>query len=244
MAKHFKPAVRRAINRLLQPLGLHLVRRERAFEMESLLARAAIHQSKVATWIDVGASDGSWSLLARQHFPQAEFLLFEPLAERQPVLDKLRAKHGFEIAPAAAGATAGRTEFTIDPKLDGSGVAAPGAASTRSVPIETIDQVVAARRLPGPFGIKLDTHGYEVPVLSGATSVLSQTNLLIIEAYNFTLMPGCLRFHELCAWLEERNFRCCDLADPMRRPHDGALWQMDLAFAPISHPMFASDRYE
>ena len=33
------------------------------------------------------------------------------------------------------------------------------------------------------------------------------------------------------------------LADPMRRPGDGALWQMDLAFAPAGSPLFASNRY-
>jgi hypothetical protein len=82
-----------------------------------------------------------------------------------------------------------------------------------------------------------------VPVLTGATQILAQTGLLIIEAYNFTLSPDCLRFHELCAWLEPRGFRCCDLADPMRRPGDGVLWQMDLAFAPASNPIFASNRY-
>jgi hypothetical protein len=82
-----------------------------------------------------------------------------------------------------------------------------------------------------------------VPVLEGASAVLQRTELLIIEAYNFTLTPGCLRFHELCAWLESRGFRCCDLADPMRRPADGALWQMDLAFAPSSSPLFGNNHY-
>jgi hypothetical protein len=102
---------------------------------------------------------------------------------------------------------------------------------------------VAARGLVGPYLLKLDTHGYEVPVLIGASHVLTHTELLIIEAYNFTLGPGSLRFHELCAWLEARGFRCCDLADPMRRPHDGTLWQMDLAFAPATSALFASSGY-
>jgi len=243
MAESFKARARRAANLLLHPVGLHLTRRDRAFEMDGLLARAAARGVAVDTWIDVGASDGSWSLQARRHFPKSRFLLFEPLVERQKALATLRRTQGFDSIAAAAGSEAGTVAFAIDAALDGSGVAAPGTAATRPVPVETVDHAVTERRLPGPYGLKLDTHGYEVPVLSGATAVLAQANLLVIEAYNFPLQAGCLRFHELCAWLEERGFRCCDLADPMRRPSDGTLWQMDLSFAPANSPIFASNRY-
>jgi len=243
MAESLKGLARRTANRLLHPLGLHLSRRDRAFEMEGVLERAAARRVAINSWVDVGASDGSWSLLARRHFPAAKFLLFEPLAERQAALGALRQRHGFDFLAAVAGAAPGTVEFAIDPNLDGSGVAGPGATATRSVPVETIDRAVAARGLAGPYGLKLDTHGYELPVLAGAAQTLASANLLIIEAYNFTLTPGSLRFHELCAWLEARGFRCCDLADPMRRPGDGALWQMDLAFAPATSPLFASNRY-
>lgn len=243
MAESLKARLRHLANRMLHPLGLHLARADRAFEMDGLLARAAGRGVQIGTWIDVGASDGSWSLRARRHFPQSRFLLFEPLAERQAALDALAGRHGFMPVAAVAGRAAGTVDFVVDPDLDGSGVAAAGSRQTRRVPVETIRHAVATRNLPGPYGLKLDTHGYEVPVLEGAGELLAQTDLLIVEAYNFPLTPECLRFHELCAWLEARGFRCCDLADPMRRPGDGALWQMDLAFAPATSPLFRDNRY-
>lgn len=239
MAETWKQRLKAAANRVLNPVGLHLVRRDRAFEMDGLLARAAARGPRIGTWIDVGASDGVWSLRAQRHFPHARFLLFEPLAERQPALAQLAHTHGFGIVAAAAGARPGTITFNVDPAFDGSGVAAAGTAGGRIVPVETIDWAVVERSLPGPYGIKLDTHGFEVSVLEGASTVLASTELLVIEAYNFSLVPGCLRFPELCAWLEARGFRCCDLADPMRRPSDGAFWQVDLAFARASHPLFA-----
>jgi len=243
MAETLNSRLQQLANAMLAPAGLHLLRRDRAFDMPGLLARAAARQPAPATLIDVGASDGIWSRRARRHFPRAKFLLFEPLAERQAALDELKATHGFDFVPAVAGARAGSISFAVDPALDGSSVTAPGTPGSRTVPVETIDAAVAVRHLPGPYGLKLDTHGYELPVLEGATEVLRHTALLIIEAYNFQLTPGCLRFHELCAWLEARGFRCCDLADPMRRPGDGVLWQMDLAFAPADSPLFSSNRY-
>jgi hypothetical protein len=112
------------------------------------------------------------------------------------------------------------------------------------VPVDTIDAVVARAALPGPYGVKLDTHGFELPVLLGAERTLAQTRLLVIEAYNFRLGPDAPRFHELCAWLEARGFRCCDLADPLRRPSDGAFWQVDLAFARADDRLFARETYD
>jgi len=244
MAETFRARLQRAANIVLAPAGLYLARRERAFDMDGLLSRAQARGVAPATIIDVGASDGIWSLRARRHFPRSKFLLFEPLAEQCAALIKLRARYGFDFVQAAAGAEAGTVAFTVDPALDGSGVAAPGQPGTRSVPQETVDAAVTARGMSGPFCLKLDTHGYEIPVLTGAAQVLSRTEFLIIEAYNFKLTPATLRFHELCAWLEARGFRCCDLADPMRRPGDGAFWQMDLAFAPAAGPLFASNRYD
>lgn len=243
MADSWKRTLARVANRALQPFGLHLQRRDRVFEMRGMLARAAARGAPIRTWIDVGASDGQWSLQAREFFPAANFLLFEPLAERQAALSALRAKAGFHIVPAVAGAAAGEIAFHVDPALDGSGVATDDP-NARRVPMETIDAAIATRALPGPYGLKLDTHGFELSVLAGAERVLGSTELLVIEAYNFPLTASSLRFHELCAWLEARGFRCCDLADPMRRPGDGALWQLDLAFARADHPLFQQRSYE
>lgn len=238
MPETLSQRLQRTANNLLHPLGLHLARTRQIFSMDGLLARAASRGPLPETIIDVGASDGIWSLTARRHFPSAKFLLFEPLVEQRPALEHLHRQYSFEIAHAVAGASASTTRFSVAADLDGSGVAATGDTAVREVPVETIDDNIIRRALPGPYLLKLDTHGYELPVLAGAAKALSDTHLVIIESYNFQLTDGSLRFHELCAWMEAHGFRCCDLADLMRRPADGVFWQMDLAFAPVGSTFF------
>jgi FkbM family methyltransferase len=236
-----------ALNRLFHARGMEL----RALtplnldaSMTAGLRRAAALCPEIGTVVDVGAAAGKWTRLALPHFPRARFLLLEPLAERGPELTALHGEHArVEHVSAAAGRAPGEAQFHIAEDLDGSGLRATASAGTRGVPVTTLDHELSARSLPAPYFIKLDTHGYEVPILEGAEQALRQASLLMIEAYNFRIADECLRFHELCAWLEARGFRPIDLLEPLRRPHDQILWQIDLVFARTDHPVFARGHY-
>lgn len=235
-------AILSSLNHLFGLRGMELrsrVRIESDCSMEAGLKRAGARLPKIGTIIDVGAAAGKWTKLARPHFPGAQFFLIEPLRERVPELEKL----GVDFANAVAGAEPGETTFNVTDDLDGSGVAeAPGSAS-RTVAVTTIDREVTTRNLPGPYFIKLDTHGYEAPILEGARATLAQTALLMIEAYNFQLTAGCLRFPQLCARMEELGFLPCDMIEPARRPGDLALWQMDIVFARADSSIFSHKNY-
>jgi FkbM family methyltransferase len=144
---------------------------------------------------------------------------------------------------AAAGATAGTLEFGVAGDLDSSGIYDDLGSNRRSVPVVTIDGEIARLQLPPPYFLKLDTHGYEVPILAGAGQTLQQTSVLLLEAYNFQLTQQTLRFHEMIAHVEQLGFRCCEMVDPMLRPRDQLLWQMDLFFLPKHSPAFAANSY-
>jgi len=103
---------------------------------------------------------------------------------------------------------------------------------------------VERRGLEPPYLVKLDTHGHEVSILEGARRTLQASSLLVVEAYNFDIGEGALRFHQMCRHMEELGFRCADLADPMWRPGDAFFWQMDLFFVPRNRPEFVSNVYE
>jgi FkbM family methyltransferase len=207
--------------------------------------RAAAERIEVRTVIDVGASDGSWSLEARKYFSQASFFLIEAQADaHEPHLHRLREQWPeMDFVIAAAGNRAGSIHFLTSDPLGGQASETPYDQFDRVVPMVAIDDEVSKRALAPPFLIKLDTHGFEVPIFEGAQRCLEQASLLVVEVYNFEIGAVCLRFHELCAYLERRGFRCIDLVDVMHRPKDGLLWQFDLFFARSDRPEFTYRDY-
>lgn len=144
---------------------------------------------------------------------------------------------------AAAGNTTGTVHFDADDPWSGVASYVPTGRADIVVPMTTIDDEVDRRRLPEPYLVKLDTHGFEREILAGVTRAIGGATLLVIEAYNFELRPGSMRFHELVADLEQRGFRCLDLVDPMHRPKDRVLWQFDLLFARADRPGFLDSGY-
>ena len=91
--------------------------------------------------------------------------------------------------------------------------------------------------------MKLDTHGFEVPILNGARQVLAGANLVVIETYNFRLETDSLKFWEMCRFMDELGFGVIDISEPLWRPKDDAFWQIDLLFIPKTRPEFSYNRY-
>jgi len=211
--------------------------------MEAALARCAARGLDVRTVIDVGASDGRWSRSARRILPAAHYFMVEARAEHEPGLRRTAANRAFSYQICAAGDRDGEIYFDATALFGGQASDTPYEKNCIVVPVRTLDGLVAERGLQGPFALKLDTHGYEIPILQGAAALLARADLLIIECYNFRVAAQSLLAHEMCAWLAERGFRCIDLADPLYRERDGALWQMDLFFAPAAHRAFESNVY-
>ena len=236
----------KSVNSLLSPLGVHLRRNDVTFDEGSLshgLARLAHQGVLVNTIVDVGASNGCWSRTARSFYPKAHVLAFEPLEEHGPTLTAIAKEDvSFHYIAAAAGAQSGVVQLNVSEDLDGSGIYGRGGR-LRDVALRTIDQEAHSRQLRGPFLVKLDTHGYELPILEGAHSTLALASAVIIEVYAHRLASSSPLFFELCTRMEALGFQCSDILDVLRRPGDKAFWQADFVFQPKSAPVFQMTRY-
>jgi FkbM family methyltransferase len=192
----------------------------------------------------VGASDGRWSLLARKYFSEAFCLLIEAQEGHEKALANVKARMSrFDYIIAAAGDRRGSIFFDAGDLFGGVASATPVGNHCISVPMVTVDEEVSNRGLSPPFLLKLDTHGFELPILEGAKNTLALASLVVIETYNFKLTAGSLKFHEMCTFMESNGFSCIDVVEPMHRPGDNAFWQMDLLFIPSDSAVFSSNTY-
>ena len=193
--------------------------------------------------VDLGAAQGTWTEKALTIWPNAQYHLVEPLAEQVAFVKPLQEKHpNITVHLAVAGEAPGEAALTVSPDLDGSGVYGGAVeGQIRMVPVMTIDEI--ARQSKGSVFMKFDTHGYEVPILKGASETLKRTDALVIEVYGFPLSPTCLLFHELSAYLDSVGFRLVDIVDVVRRPGDEAFWQADAFYLRKDHPVFQKNSY-
>lgn len=229
-----KRTIRRIIDTSLSIFDFELIRKEQNPSMAEGISWLSSHNIPVTTVLDVGASNGCWSKQCAKHFPDAEYVLFEPQPIHQKLLQKLTTEGTFKnrTVAKAVGSTVGTITFKADTPFGGALVFDSDIAGENiiEVPVTTIDNTVNEEYLQGPFLVKLDTHGFEKEILEGAKQTLTNCTALIIEAYNYRIEKECMLFSELCAYLSTKGFRPIKIADILNRPHDGSLWQMDLIF--------------
>jgi FkbM family methyltransferase len=185
------------------------------------------------TVIDVGVAYQTAELY--EEFPNACFLLIEPLAEFEPFLRKICEQYKAEYVLAAAGESSGTAALNIHGDKTGSSLLkeAEGTAvdgTPRQVPVITIDEVCLEKQLVGPYLLKVDVQGAELRVLEGARRTLEATDAVILEVSLFGFLIGGPQFYDVVARMKEFGFVAYDVCGFLYRPLDNALAQMDIVF--------------
>jgi len=226
------------LNKGLRSLNLEISSRKEAQEARATMYSALLHASKNGlkpeTVIDVGAASGTLPLY--QLFPEARFILIEPLREFTAALKGMTKKlKRAEYVIAAACSSAGNIVLNVHPDLVGSSVFKEEEDSDvngveRIVPAITIDSLCADRKTKPPYLIKIDTQGAELEVLRGAERVIRETELCIIEVSLFEFFKGGPQIYDCMEFMKAKGFVAYDIFDLQYRLLDGAMSQVDIAF--------------
>jgi FkbM family methyltransferase len=156
---------------------------------EFALVRHLAPHTKV--FIDVGANVGSWSDYVLK-YSNAKGFLYEPSFQCFGALKYRFRDSNIEIRNVAVSDTPGFSLFAEEENFGETSSLAASRESgdttrTRSVPVVTLDQDFASTDLPIDF-LKIDSEGYDLKVLKGATALLSRTRFLQFE-YNSYWIP-------------------------------------------------------
>jgi FkbM family methyltransferase len=219
-------------------------KKNNCFSMQSALERCVERGLEINTVIDVGASDGRWSRACMKSLPDANYLLIEAQSIHKDGLDLFKREFTKgDYVLAAAGSSDGKIYFDNENPFGGLASETKLEQNCIEVPVVSIDRELERRKLEGPYLLKLDTHGFEVPILEGAKNTIKNASLVIIETYNYKLTGDSLRFWEMCSYMEKLGFVPIEMVDLMLREYDHSFWQMDTFFIPSNNKEFSYNSY-
>jgi FkbM family methyltransferase len=239
-------ALKKIMRSVIEKFGYDIVRTEnrRRLDMEGAIQRLHDRKFDIKTVIDVGASNGSWSAMCMKYFKNASYLLIEANNVHKSQLDIFKQQHpNADYVLAAAGNQPGEIYFDDSDPFGGVASDKKADGKYKTVIMTSIDDEVKKRGLKGPFMIKLDTHGFEIPIIEGSVNTIKEAEILAIETYNYELTDKSLKFYEMCIYLEKSGFRPMEIANPMLRKKDSTFWQMDIFFVRNSRPEFLYNSY-
>lgn len=193
---------------------------------------------KPAGILDIGANCGDWTRMALSVFPESRVIMFEPQEEMRLKLEAYCSENSnVECIHAGAGKEDGELIQTIWKDLKGSSFlpkadqAKIDQGRQRITPIVTVDSVLGERPDFVPDLVKLDIQGFELEALRGATAIFGLAELIILETSLYEFLPGQPLTIDCFNFMKAKGYNFYDVADYIRRPLDGALGQIDIAFA-------------
>lgn len=188
--------------------------------------------------VDVGAHRGHWTAMFKEVFPACELLLVEPQPELAADLDAICHRlPGLTWVQTAVGAREETRLQTIWEDLQGSSflprpdAARAAAGEQRPARVARLDDLLSRWGARVPDLVKLDVQGFELEVLAGCPSIFGKTEVFILETSLYAFLDDIPLLREVIQFMAERGYEIYDIAGQIRRPIDGALGQLDIAFA-------------
>ena len=170
--------------------------------------------------IDVGANDGIFGRKLRELGYRGRIISFEPIAE---VFERLKASVAnddlWDVVGVACGETSGEVDIHVSANSVSSSLmkvteksvtSAPASAAVRDERVKVRrldDELKELRRGESRLWLKIDTQGFEMPVLLGAPETLQDSVMMQLEMSFVDLYEGQVLFDELYRWVLDRGFR-------------------------------------
>jgi FkbM family methyltransferase len=227
--------------RVIRTLGWEVQRLDNA-NFEEQVLKDVIRITDVKMALDVGANVGQWGDLLLQTGYRGSLLSFEAI----PSIHKILEAHALTISPlwrvapcAALGKERGKISINVSANTVSSSIlpmraahfdAAPQSKyiDQRIVDIERLDELAAPLLPPnGQLLLKIDTQGYELEVLKGASGLLNRIAAIQLELSLVPLYDGAPEFAEAISYVQSLGYELFGIIPGFKDKRIGRLLQAD-----------------
>lgn len=182
---------------------------------------------------DIGASNGMWTKVVRQVFPEAKYELFEPLADKLPYYKEpqeaqLKEASNVRLHKIGLGDKNLNQEMAI--YTGGFGSTFLEIERIKSIadrlkqqnrldeiatfPVRRLDDYATELNLPAPNIVKMDTQGFELAILNGGNETLKKADILLLETWTYRgYGESTPLLHELMGPVAQLGFKLTDFGD-------------------------------
>lgn len=178
------------VNKILAHANLQLQRKNDGnqkvrFKQQEYIWNKISILPKVPTIIDIGIGPNGTPALY-ENFPDARYIFIDPLEECKQAVENLLKVDNVFVA-VAVGSTNTTSEINIARKPSRSSFFKrthsykSRGVDKRLVPVRRLDDILSGYNLPIPYGVKIDTEGYEMEVIKGAAETLKKSAFVIAE---------------------------------------------------------------
>ncbi|KRT62455.1 MAG: FkbM family methyltransferase [Candidatus Dadabacteria bacterium CSP1-2] len=212
------------------------------FELYKMVHRLYAMGLRPNTILDIGANRGMFSKCAYYIFPDASIYAFEPLKDCYEELCDLKGTviklecYNIALGDKPSEVFIHRSIYDYSSSLlemdDLHKQAFPYTAGERleKVQIQTLDAVLAGKRIERPLLMKIDVQGYEKFVLRGASETLKQTDYIVCEMSFHSLYKGQALFEEVYRLLIDAGFQFRGHIGEVQHPESTEVLQIDGLF--------------
>jgi FkbM family methyltransferase len=173
---------------------------------------------QISEIIDVGVANGTDILL--QSFPGAKFHWVEANPQYYPFIENnLMKTYRGQLYKCAAGASQCHAQLALAADISSFLERSSYDLSTSDkldVEIKPLDQIIPVRQLGDDFLLKIDTEGYELEVLKGATQILQKARYVMLEVRLKDIKT--YNASDLIVFLRQQGFLWKDVVSVAHRP--------------------------
>jgi FkbM family methyltransferase len=236
--------MKETLNRLLARFGVRLVRSTTLPSWEGFFRLLRQYDLEPRTIFDIGVAQGTPQLY--EAFPQAKFHLIDPTKEALPYMQAIAKRMDADVHNFALGDRETESTIVVRRNIGGSSFfeeqgRAPDVTGRYPVKVRRFDSIFS--EFDRPALAKIDVQGAELAVIRGMEGIVRQIDSIIVEVSTIATVIGGPEVSDVIALLDQMGLRLYDILSLNRRPLDGALAQVDLAFVQEQSALRADKRW-